>query len=388
LEKHCNIVAWNVNGLKSKLCIDEFIKYCTSFDIIALTETWAKSIDEFKNSFDGYKAYTSYRPRIRQFGRFLGGIAVFVKQKYLSGVNKIDIDFPHGIFLLFNRKFFGFEKNIIVGTVYIPDVQSRSYKSLEKLPLETLDEILFELKIKHDANIILCGDFNARTGVEDDFISNDSIDHIFNNSFGDWYNNDNFFKKRASKDKVVNSNGRDLLTLCKNQNIHILNGRTKGDKLGNYTFIGAQGKSLIDYLIVSSSLFDHVNEFAVDIKTESDHMPLKWSINCNVKTTAVNVDDNNVCTTYMIDKYRWKDEKTDIFRKNLSQINQVFDDMCTLLNEGKINEGVNQFMYLLKNAAIDMKCNTKNKPVVRDRWFDDECRRLKKEKMYCLKLFS
>ena len=85
---------------------------------------------------------------------------------------------------------------------------------------------------------MLCGDFNARTSNENDYIENDSVNFICDSSF---YDEDNFVKKRNSKDRVVNSWGYKLLSLCKTFNIHFLNGRSPNDEKGEYTFIGPNG---------------------------------------------------------------------------------------------------------------------------------------------------
>jgi len=91
-------MCWNVKGLQNKLCNDDFMHYCTGFDIIALTETWAKSINDFNIAFEDYRANTKYRPKIKKYGRYLGGIAVFVKNNFVNGVTKISTNFEHGIF--------------------------------------------------------------------------------------------------------------------------------------------------------------------------------------------------------------------------------------------------------------------------------------------------
>jgi endonuclease/exonuclease/phosphatase family metal-dependent hydrolase len=50
-----------------------------------------------------------------------------------------------------------------------------------------------------ECNILLCGDFNARTGELDDFIvDDDDIAHVYDI---DWYPEDNFNVKRKSRDK-------------------------------------------------------------------------------------------------------------------------------------------------------------------------------------------
>ena len=60
-------------------------------------------------------------------------------------------------------------------------------------------------------DIMLAGDFNARTGLEPDFIVNDNILHIPIDNTN--YNCDCITEERVSQDSVVDSRGKDLLEL-------------------------------------------------------------------------------------------------------------------------------------------------------------------------------
>ena len=57
-----------------------------------------------------------------------------------------------------------------------------------------------------------------------------------------------------------------LLELCKNFNLRILNVRLGNDSnIGDFTCIGPNGKSTIDYSILTSSVLPKVKEFTIDI---------------------------------------------------------------------------------------------------------------------------
>lgn len=60
--------------------------------------------------------------------------------------------------------------------------------------------------------------------------------------------------------------------------LRILNGNTKGDKNGEFTFIGKQGVSTIDYVLVNNEGWEEVRKFTVEEKTDSDLTPLKVEI--------------------------------------------------------------------------------------------------------------
>ena len=54
-------------------------------------------------------------------------------------------------------------------------------------------------------------------------------------------------KQKNNYDNVVNNHGKNLLQICKNFDLRILNGRIRGDSLGNVTFHSKLGVSTVDY---------------------------------------------------------------------------------------------------------------------------------------------
>ena len=105
--------------------------------------------------------------------------------------------------------------------------------------------------------MIIQGDLNARTAVERDCVENDK------------------YRARSSQDKVLDAKGKELLDLCKSNELCIINGRKTGDIIGNFTSFQPTGNSVIDYGIVSQSLFDSVCSFKVGNFQPwlSDHCP-------------------------------------------------------------------------------------------------------------------
>ena len=62
----------------------------------------------------------------------------------------------------------------------------------------------------------------------------------------------------------------------------MLNGRLIDDADGNKACISNDGRSFVDYIIASTSLFDKFSYFCVDAHDFSDHFPLT----CTLKITA------------------------------------------------------------------------------------------------------
>ena len=53
-----------------------------------------------------------------------------------------------------------------------------------------------------------------------------------------------------------------------------MNGNTVGDREGEYTFIGAKGSTVTDYVIVNDEIWDDDIFFEIQERVESDHLPL------------------------------------------------------------------------------------------------------------------
>ncbi|KAG7198956.1 hypothetical protein KM043_015919 [Ampulex compressa] len=79
--------------------------------------------------------------------------------------------------------------------------------------------------------------------------------------------------KRRSKDRVINKDGRALLTGIKERGWSILNGRYEEE--GNWTYIGENEASVIDYVIANEAARKEVKKVLQENRTESDHMPLE-----------------------------------------------------------------------------------------------------------------
>ena len=76
-----------------------------------------------------------------------------------------------------------------------------------------------------------------------------------------------------------NNAGRLLVELFSSNNLCILNGRNKGGAKGEFTSFNYKGSSVIDYGIVSNSLFLKVVYFKVHkLSLTSSHCPISFAI--------------------------------------------------------------------------------------------------------------
>jgi hypothetical protein len=126
---------------------------------------------------------------------------------------------------------------------YLPPTGSSFYTRLQTDGISLLEGMLNELRASHpEHQLIVTGDFNARTKDAQDSIPDDSPLHL---PLPDDYKEDTFNIKRSSRDLhgEVNEHGKSLLELCCTYGVHFLNGRTPGDMKGDLTCFTANGSS-------------------------------------------------------------------------------------------------------------------------------------------------
>ena len=130
----------------------------------------------------------------------------------------------------------------------------------------------------------MCGDFNARIGKECDFIKNErSGEDTFLPLPDDYIAQD--LRDRNSKDSVTNSYKKPFLDLLINNKLHILNGRTLGDILGNFTCIKHNGASVVDYFVISQNSNKYISHMTVlPFTSYSDHKPLCLKLNLTTRS--------------------------------------------------------------------------------------------------------
>ena len=177
-----------------------------------------------------------------------------IVKESLANTVKVDHQVASKLVLLFTLQNVvntdGEYSDLKCGIVYIPP-QGSKYASDD--PFQELQEELF--RFCNDAkNILIFGDFNARTSELQDYVR---IDECLSDLYGleEMYNeNTSIFEclaihdiplKRKSSDKTVNTYGHSLLDTCKNNNLFILNGRIGEDRIN--TKLTCKDKSTVDY---------------------------------------------------------------------------------------------------------------------------------------------
>ena len=213
-------------------------------DIIGIAETHLH--DKQNLDLPGYTWYGQNREKHVKAKKGSGGIGFFVKN-YLTNnytVEALDSEHEGILWLKFNAP--QNEKSFNCCVCYVPP--SDSTRSLDLT--EFYDTLMCQVHVYcKDKDFFICGDFNGRLGELEDFIP--GVDSI---------------PERSVVDFHINSEGERLCEFLINTDCCILNGR-KSIK-NDYTFVGPQGSSVVDYCIIPYEALDNFDDFKVTLEKD------------------------------------------------------------------------------------------------------------------------
>lgn len=329
-EEIIKIGFWNVAGLVNK--DEDFWEYIEDFDIIGLTETWMeeKQWNLLKDKLlDKFTWKCQFATKEKNKGRASGGILTGVKNKIKEIETQKDI----------------------------PDVQERKIEIQNKLwrivtiysknmrkTREKIEETVGDMKVPR---VIIGGDFNARTGQRGSFSSEERREN----------------ETRKSKDKVKNAEGERLIEMVEENGWEILNGNFEGDEEGEFTFIAGRGNSVIDYVLIDSSLKGEIKSFRIEDRIESDHLPLKVEI---YGKTSKETQEEEQWKARRI----WTEEGITHYQEEINKI--------TFEQEGT-NEMMNEMIRKINGAVFKKVMRIRKWKPGAKRWWDKECSEKKRE---------
>ena len=210
------------------------------------------------------------------------------------------------------RQKLNFRKDLFLCLTYIPPSQSVYANKMQQDFIDLLENDIVLYKPKGD--IMVRGDLNARTGSQQDFIASDGADHLplYQN-----YNIDSHSMCRQSKVIIVDARGRSLIDICIGNQLRILNGRCFGDLFWRYTCFIPNGRSVVDYTIVSESVLEHILFFHLSdlLATLSEcHCKLSWGMLANFTCS-----NNSYVLNPLPLKYIWNEPHLQIFSLHLKE---------------------------------------------------------------------
>jgi hypothetical protein len=221
------------------------------------------------------------------------------------------------------------------------------------------------------------GDLNARCG---DLIPTQLMKEEGENG---WYKDNSFaVSSRRSEDKVVNEEGRKLISFCEILNLEILNGSRVGDVEGKITFVSKTGTSVIDYILCSYDIGRCLKTFRVRDMAISDH---------NIIETVMEVEDNNKADkmnkyySKQLRIYKWYErKKNDFEQRRDGKSTEIFVlGVEYFLCRREIKNAVRVLSDMLRNVAWQMEKRGNEGKDWRG-WYSDECRRGKEMVMKAL----
>ncbi|ESO92034.1 hypothetical protein LOTGIDRAFT_163039 [Lottia gigantea] len=240
-----------------------------------------KSEGNFEDDFENFRVFETIR-KCEQF-KASDSVVLLVKKNLASLTERIvfKTDYEEMIWIRLGLKKFGRPKNLIVGIVYIPPEGSIFYNDKNvNCGVRLLGCALYEIENMYPSDdVIILGDLNSRIGRKQDFVEEAKTKHNpFLQSFYESSVNEATPVQRNSKDNQTNTFGNQLIELCCDNDFIILNGRTPGDPLGNYTYVSSTGASVIDLALVKPRMLSDVSNFTVLDTDISKHFPISCSI--------------------------------------------------------------------------------------------------------------
>ena len=184
------------------------------------------------------------------------------------------------------------------------------------------------------------------------------------------YTKDKYLKRENKDNHTIDEQGKLILDLCKSSALRILNGRTVGDKYGQFTRYPTRNledkPSVIDYAICSDPLLKEVISFTVLPFTGlSDHSCISLKIKTNVEVQkSPPYRDKNLNTKdkrpISRNKYIYDKERKHVYEcalrndTNINTLRSLFEQ--TNISAEEIDKGISQFNDILLNAAKKSSC--------------------------------
>ena len=269
--------SWNVRGLATSLPVLKTVAPLT--DVFLLSETWCETPSEVP-MLPGYSCIPVCRPwKHHAAARASGGLVCYVRECLSHHLTMWKAASDGSYMWLRLEKQAGFERDLFICLAYIcPETSTHYDHPLALDAFNCLTEDIAEIYTK-GGEVLLTGDFNARTAAKDDFILREVYESVLSANVPQFTEAYSDPVQRVSADLQCNNFGKQLLNLCQDTGLLIYNGRMRGDEAGKSTCHASNGSSVVDYFIGNANMIRHDSLMHVqELQPESDHCPLTLAV--------------------------------------------------------------------------------------------------------------
>jgi len=261
-----------------------------------------------------------------------------------------------------------------------------------------------------DADVIVTGDFNARTRDKSETAELEWEDvHEAGipipEPLAQYKSQVQVLPVRKSADVILNDWGQALLNFCAEQRLVILNGRLPGDETGALTYKGLpQGSGLLDYFLSSTDICMRQNSrlnvsrfdelpIVPAFSCRFDHAPVCLTLTVRKSTQTRQGNLRNAVVGQAYKQYKWRPERQDQY----VQILKHDVNVQTYLGRVHAAPTSSQASHMLGQAvaiAAEQVMPTRRARRAgranlqrdasrhrRNPWFDEECKRLREMKI-------
>lgn len=314
-----------------------------NYDIFILVETHVveSAFDKYKKYFNGFELHWVPATRTSRFGRASGGCLYGYKKQCLC--NDVRIVFENDCSVDFIRIAIRDSCTHILPVYLNRKNWDNDFMKIQNLFIQNCPD-----------KFIIVGDCNGRIA---------SLNALPDELVGQ---HNYLSQHRDSKDLVIDSNGRKLLEWLEEIGGVVLNGRTPSDKRGEMTFAGSMGSSVNDLGIISFSMAEDIVDFRVVDQNFSDHFPIEISMNTGRVVSEVQ-------EIALLPKLHW-------LQNNKAVVQQkIRSSVTSFVHTG---DSENDLLFLIESIKQAVGQNGQKqikKSTFRQKWFDWECFKARKE---------
>ena len=377
-----SMICWNIEGLASRLTEPGFITSIDFYHISCFLETFTGDTFDFSTYFDEYLVFHTPAIRSSHDGRRSGGVVMLIKNCLANYITQLPTNHNN---LLAARLYFAGFFDVILICVYIPPVDSPYYKDKDvKCNIQLLEDEILRLQIAFpNSTFMICGDFNARTGNSNvhDVDNVEEMEQIQTSECTCYHG----LKARNSQDNTTNLFGQILLNLCQIYHLCILNGSVESDALGRYTYLSHHGSSVVDYCLYAAGQLDCDIQLSVGGEIFSNHMPLKITLQFGKDR------EDKPAVKKTVSKLVWDESKIEEVKAKVAEpeFRRSIGQACEMIDVSE-DTALSVFTSTLNSASSCMRKSFKvggTKATSRAEWFDEECRKAKRDARRTLNKF-